>query len=201
VCHGKRIKGLGEERGQGKDRITDLAPKAAVLSEGDHMTSIMEGLWHRIRLIIQRRNEMKRMLFGGCLIACLLPFHAYSQGFATFTSTQQITILPPSIASELNCCVLPFNKIFVGRLTKVLWLNESGSDVKLTINKGTDCREISGDRQESYVVESTKICYVIRRLPQGNTGSVRLSEPGQYDYTIEYLGTLRKPETASITVF
>lgn len=165
------------------------------------MTSIMEGLWHRIRLNMQRRNEMKRILFVGLLIACLLPLHALSQGFSTFTSTQQITILPPSIASELNCCVLPFNKIFVARLTKVLWLNESGSDVKLTINKGADCREITGERKEPYVVESTKTCYIIRILPQGNTGSVRLSEPGQYDYTIEYLGTLRKPETASITVF
>jgi hypothetical protein len=105
------------------------------------------------------------------------------------------------MASELNCCVLPFNKIFVSRLTKVLWLNESGSDVKLTIGKGTDCREISGDSQESYVIESAMTCYVIPRLPQGNTRSVRLADPGQYDYTIEYLGTPRKPETASITVF
>ena len=135
---------------------------------------------------------MKKMLFLGILFACLLPLNVLSQGSATFTQPQQITILPSSMASELNCCVLPFNKIFVSRLTKVLWLNESGSDVKLTIGKGTDCREISGDSEEPYVIESTTTCYVIPRLLQGNTRSVRLADPGQYDYTIEYPGTPEK---------
>lgn len=137
------------------------------------------------------------------MFTCLLSPNAFSQSiFTTSPLSQQITILPESIASAINCCVLPFNRIFVSRLTEVVWNNQSGNDVKLTIGKGMDCREIPGEDQTPYVVESILSCQVIGKLPQGKTRSVRLADPGQYDYTIEFLGTVaRKPETGSIIVF
>jgi hypothetical protein len=146
---------------------------------------------------------MKKMLFAGILLACLLPIQAFPQSpLPAFPSPQQITILPPSIAAAIDCCVLPFNKVFISRLTEVLWSNQSGSDVKRTIGKGTGCKEISMDEQLPHMVESIMTCHVIRNIPQGRTRSVRFTDPGRYDYTIEYLGTtLSKPETGSITVF
>jgi hypothetical protein len=153
---------------------------------------------------------MKKMLFAGILFACLLPFNASSQSsIAAPPSLQQITIapqhitiLPQSIASAINCCVLPFNRIFVDRLTEVLWNNQSGSDVKLTIGKGPACSDISGENQTTYLVDSILNCQVIQKLSPGKTRTIRFADPGQYDYTIEYLGaTVRKPETGSITVF
>jgi hypothetical protein len=146
---------------------------------------------------------MKKMLFAGILFACLLPIQAFPQSsLPAFPLPQQITILSPSIAAAINCCVLPFNKVFISRLTEVLWNNQSGGDVKLTIGKGTGCKEISMEEQLPYMIESIMTCHVIRNIPQGKTRSVRFTDPGRYDYTIEYLGTtLSKPETGSITVF
>lgn len=152
---------------------------------------------------------MKKLIIAGILLACLLPLNAFSQAsIATSPSSrhitivpQHITILPQSIASAINCCVLPFNRIFVGRLTEVLWNNQSGNDVKLTIGKGTNCKEVSMEGELPYVVDSITTCHVIQNIPQGKVKSIRLTDPGQYDYTIEYLETLRKPETGSITVF
>jgi hypothetical protein len=146
---------------------------------------------------------MKKVLFAGILLVCLLPIQVFSQSpLSVYPSPQQITIVPASIASIINCCVLPFNRIFVSRLTEILWSNQSESDVKLTIGKGNDCKEVSMEGQLPYVVESIAACHVIQNIPQGKTTSVRLVEPGKYDYTIEFLGTIiRKPETGSITVF
>jgi hypothetical protein len=145
---------------------------------------------------------MKKMLFVGLLFACLLLAYAPAQGQQTgeFAIEQQITILPPSTASAINCCVLPFNKIYVGRQTRIIWNNQSGTDVKVTIGKGTKCREIAGKSQVPYEVGSMG-CYVIQRLSQGDSRPVKLVDGGQYDYTIEYLGTDKKPETGSIVVF
>jgi hypothetical protein len=146
---------------------------------------------------------MKKILFAGFLFVCLLPHNGLSQSLSgTLPSSQRITILPPSTASEINCCVLPFNKIFVSRLTEVLWINESGSDIMLTIGKGTECKDIPVGSRAPYVVESIVTCHVMKPLPEGETRSVRFTNPGQHDYTIEYLGTVvRKPETGSVTVF
>jgi hypothetical protein len=163
----------------------------------------------KLKLENRRNQEMKKILFAGILFACLLPIYVFSQSLIATSSSpeqimivpQHITILPQSVASAINCCVLPFNRIFVGRLTEILWNNQSESNVKLTIGKGNDCKEISMEGQLPYVVESIATCHVIQNIPQGKTRTVRLADPGTYDYTIEYLGTLRKPETGSITVF
>ena len=145
---------------------------------------------------------MKKMLLAGILFACLLPLNAFSQNpVPAYPSPQHITILSPSVASAINCCVLPYNRIFVSRLTEIIWNNQSGSDVKLTIGKGTECKEFFMEGELPYVIESITTCHVIQNIPQGKSRSVRLADPGQYDYTIEYLGTLRKPETGSISVF
>jgi hypothetical protein len=145
---------------------------------------------------------MKKMLIAGILFVCILPAYVFSQSpLPTLPSPQRITILPPSIASVINCCVLPFNRIFISRLTDVLWDNQSGGDVKLVIGKGTDCKEVSIEDELPYAVESITTCHVIRSIPQGKTKSVRFADPGQYDYTIEYLGTFTKPWAGSITVF
>jgi hypothetical protein len=152
---------------------------------------------------------MKKILCAGILFACLFPIHLFSQSSIITSSSpqqitiapQQITILPQSIASIINCCVLPSNRIFVGRLAEILWNNQSGSDVRLTIGKGTDCKDISVEGELPDVVGTVMTCHVIRSIPQGKTRPVRFADPGQYEYTIEYLGTLRKPETGSISVF
>ena len=153
---------------------------------------------------------MKKMLFAGILFTCLLPLSAFSESSVATSSSpeqimivpQHITILPQSVASAINCCVLPFNKIFVGRLTEVLWNNQSGNDVKLTIGKGPGCKEVTVEGELPYVIESIMTCHVIQNIPQGKTRSVRFTDPGQYDYTIEYVGTIvRKSETGSIIVF
>jgi hypothetical protein len=147
---------------------------------------------------------MKTMLFVGLLFACLLLANSPSQAQVggEFPSEQQITILPPSVSSQLDCCVLPFSKIFVHRRTHVNWINESGGAVRLTIGKGTKCKEISGDSQVPYDVEGSLGCYVIPSLSKGKLSrAVQFSDPGGYDYTIEYLGSDNKPATAHITVF
>jgi hypothetical protein len=148
---------------------------------------------------------MKKMLFAGILFVCMLPVYAFPQSplptLPAFPLPQHITILPPSIASAINCCVLPFNRVFVSRLTEIIWDNQSESEVRLTIGKGTDCKEVSMEDQLPYVIESIVTCHIIQNIPQGKTRSVRFTDPGQYDYTIEYLGKLSKPEAGSITVF
>ncbi len=145
---------------------------------------------------------MKKILFAMILLASLSPLSVFSQNpLPAFPAPQHITILSPSIASAINCCVLPYNRIFVSRLTEIIWDNESGSDIKLTIGKGTDCKEFFMEGPLPYVIESITTCHVIQNIPQGKSKSVRLADPGQYDYSIEYLGTLRKPETGSISVF
>ncbi|MHB8109823.1 MAG: hypothetical protein ACYDHW_07300 [Syntrophorhabdaceae bacterium] len=145
---------------------------------------------------------MNKMLFIGILFAALLLVNVPVQGQVggQFSQEQQITILPPSTAAQINCCVLPFNKIFVGRQTRVLWNNQSGTDVRVTIGKGTKCKEIPGNSQVPYEIGSMG-CYVIQSLPQDNSRPVKLIDGGKYDYTIEYLGTDKVPGTGSITVF
>ncbi len=142
---------------------------------------------------------MKKM-FTGLLFVCLLPFNVLSQTEGFFPQEQYITILPPSISSELHCCVLPSDKIFVYSRSRITWLNQSGNDVKLTIGKGTRCKDISAESQVPYEIGSTG-CYVIKGLPQGRMKYVRMVDSGRYDYTIEYLGTDKKLGPGSITVF
>jgi hypothetical protein len=144
---------------------------------------------------------MKRALFVAVIVFSLMPVIAFSQGAEGISpGVQQMTILPPSIASQVDCCVAPYNKIFVSRRTQVFWDNKSGSDVKLTFGKGTDCKQITGPSQ-AYEIDSRPGCHVIQNLPQGKTVTIRFTDAGQYDFTIEFLGTDKKPETGSIGVF
>ena len=143
---------------------------------------------------------MKKILFVATITFLLAPVMAFCQGSqGVAPRVQQMTILPPSIASEINCCVTPFNKVFISSKTEVFWDNQSGSNVKLTFGKGTICKQIAGPSGTHEV--NTLGCYVIENLPQGSTETLRFTDQGRYDYTIEFLGMDRKPETGSISVF
>lgn len=148
---------------------------------------------------------MKKVLFGGLLFVCLLLVSMPSQAQSTGGELPKeaiLTILPASTATAIDCCVLPFSKVFVHRRTHIHWDNQSGGDVKLIIGKGTNCKEISGESQVPYEVESSLGCYVIPMLSNGKLSRpVQLRDPGKYDYTIEYLGTDNTPRTGSISVF
>jgi hypothetical protein len=145
---------------------------------------------------------MNKVLLVATIAVFLFPVVAFSQGVGDIApGLLQMTILPQSVASKIDCCVAPSNKVFVSTKTEVFWDNKSGSDVKLTFGKGTDCKQIPGQSPGPYEIGSLPMCYVVPNLAKGKTLSLRFIDGGQYNYTIEFLGTDRKPEGGAISVF
>lgn len=146
---------------------------------------------------------MKKVLLALIIAVALSPVTVLSQGGSSGVgpSVQQMTILPLSVAARTNSHIAPFNKISVSLGAEVLWDNRSGSDVRLSFGKGTNCKLIAGKSQVPHEIDSLTRCYVIQKISQGKEISVRFMDAGQYDYVVEFLGTDRKAEVGSVTVY
>lgn len=90
------------------------------------------------------------------------------------------------------------NELRVDRGTRVTWINQSQSEVKIKFGKGTNCEEVNSksigwklnrnlDPNECFVTKDS-----IRSA--GGTMSVFFTETVQYNYEVEYVSKDRREE-------
>ena len=90
------------------------------------------------------------------------------------------------------------DQLEVDRGTRVTWINQSQSEVKIKFGQGTDCEKVNskaiGWRLNRNI--DPRKCFVTSDSlrPAGGTMSVFFTETVQYNYEVEYVGKDRKEE-------
>lgn len=152
---------------------------------------------------------MKKILSVALLVAVLLPLVALAQSGLSIppnmqqqgvARTQWINILSSEKAAKAGCCITPSGKFWVDRESRLVWNNTSGADVRIKFGIGTKCQEVNEKTLAQNDLRMALGCYITEPIPSGKTLWMRFSDPGQYDYTIEYSGD-RAPESGTIGVF
>ena len=152
---------------------------------------------------------MKKVLLSVALALLTLTVTVFAQsgglgGVEGIAPPQYMNILSPTLKTEIGCCVAPFNKVWIDRQSPIVWVNWSGMDVRLKFGKGEKCEEVTEARLAGNDLRINMSCY-IAALPKGKKLTMRLTEPGLYDYTVEFQGEVspRSPKTESgtFTVF
>ena len=81
--------------------------------------------------------------------------------------------------------------------TTVVWWNDGKAEVRIVFEEGKKCADVTED--PSAFSLDAKSCYVTTWLPFGSKSSLRFTEAGVFEYTVEYSGR-KKASRARIVV-
>ena len=81
--------------------------------------------------------------------------------------------------------------------TTVVWWNDAKAEIRIVFQDGKSCADVT--EAPSQFSMDTKSCYVTTWLPFGSTSSLRFTESGVFEYSVEYSGR-KKASKARIVV-
>jgi hypothetical protein len=88
-----------------------------------------------------------------------------------------------------NMKLKPFNKINIDRSTRVIWINQSDTPIRIKFGKGENCQDISRNLQRTDYWRKY-YCHITEE-PISPNGILEIffNDPGSYDYEIQFVGT------------
>lgn len=157
---------------------------------------------------------MKRLtravLLMGSLSLVLLPFSAFSidrygtGGGPTITEPmpeRSIIIIGHQHEGKFVTKIEPFNKLRLGRFTRLSWENNAEVPVRIKLGAGKECRELANVEFHTIGSRFFSGCYITKTpLPAGGVLQTNLNEQGQYPFEVEYVGEKAK-ESGVIIVY
>lgn len=104
-------------------------------------------------------------------------------------STHWISISGKMEGEKLDTRLEPSNEVYAGIDTRVIWVNNSTTDVRIKFGQASKCKEVASGALTVMSWGHVKNCYVTRNsIPPGGTLMVRFDQRGNYNYDVIFVG-------------
>jgi hypothetical protein len=132
---------------------------------------------------------MKRIqiLTTACVI--VLSFFLVTQDVALADNFQIPRLFPTPRMIMIFDKGLDTHVLSIDRFTKVTWINDSNSAVRIEFGKGPNCKQVSASAFPALGIRmQPDRCFVTGSIPPKGTLRFRFQEFGDYKYKVEYVG-------------
>jgi hypothetical protein len=118
-----------------------------------------------------------------------LSFFLVTQGAALADNLQIPQLLPTPRMIMIFDKGLDTHVLSIDRFTKVTWINDSNSAVRIEFGKGPNCKQVSASAFPALGIRmQPDRCFVTNSIPPKGTLRFRFKEFGDYKYKVEYVG-------------
>jgi hypothetical protein len=141
----------------------------------------------------RRRQKMNFKRFLSLMVfipGLVLVTHVASPLASPSFSTHWISIVGNMEGEKLVTRLEPSNEVYAGIDTRVIWVNNSTTDVKIKFGQGSKCKEVTSGAFKVMSRGHVKNCYVTRdSIPPGGTLMLRFDQQGNYNYGLIFVGS------------